>query len=119
MYKFAPQGLVHHSSLKNIMTATTLKPENDSKDGWSPSMYSKHVSFVFADSTIESVLQLLSPQKGDYIMDMGCGSGEITIQLQDSVGETGIVVGVDLSQNMVWVNAFIVRFLTLKLFLSL
>ncbi|KAG8726510.1 hypothetical protein FRC11_015054, partial [Ceratobasidium sp. 423] len=43
---------------------------------------------------------LLAPQTGDYILDMGCGSGEITVQLQDFVGEKGIVVGIDLSQNM-------------------
>lgn len=32
---------------------------------------------------------------------MGCGTGELTHRLQEFVGNAGLVVGVDTSQNMV------------------
>ncbi|CAE6535568.1 unnamed protein product [Rhizoctonia solani] len=70
------------------------------KDSWSASLYNQHLSFVYADVQTRPVLELLAPRKGDHILDLGCGSGEITVQVQDFIGERGIVVGVDLSQSM-------------------
>ncbi|CAE6447665.1 unnamed protein product [Rhizoctonia solani] len=80
--------------------ATSLERAGKPKDSWSASMYNQHVSFVYADAQIQPVLDLLAPQKGERILDMGCGSGEVTVQLQEFVGEKGVVVGVDLSGNM-------------------
>ncbi|KAJ1303681.1 hypothetical protein OPQ81_008107 [Rhizoctonia solani] len=75
-------------------------PASATKDSWSASLYNQHLSFVYADVHTQPVLGLLAPQKGDRILDMGCGSGEITVQLQDFVGENGIVIGVDMSASM-------------------
>ncbi|KAH7320518.1 S-adenosyl-L-methionine-dependent methyltransferase [Rhizoctonia solani] len=73
---------------------------SEPKDSWSSSMYNQHLSFVYADVHTKPVLELLAPQGGERILDMGCGSGEITVQLQNFVGENGVVVGVDMSSNM-------------------
>jgi ubiquinone/menaquinone biosynthesis C-methylase UbiE len=47
-------------------------------------------------------LELLSAQSGERILDIGCGSGELTLLLQDVVGQKdGLVVGVDFSESMI------------------
>ncbi|KAH7320521.1 S-adenosyl-L-methionine-dependent methyltransferase [Rhizoctonia solani] len=80
--------------------ASILESTHKPKDSWSASLYNQHLSFVYADVHTKPVLELLAPQKGECILDMGCGSGEITVQLQNFVGEDGVVVGVDMSANM-------------------
>lgn len=47
------------------------------------------------------VLKLLAPQSGERIIDFGCGTGELSLQISKDVGEGGVVVGVDSSQSMV------------------
>lgn len=71
------------------------------KDTWSAERYNKAASFVYSDANTQTVLDLLAPQPGERIMDLGCGSGELTFRLQEIVGEDGIVVGVDASRDMV------------------
>src|SRR3954471_13768054 len=42
----------------------------------------------------------LAPQPGEHILDVGCGSGETTLELADAVGPSGEVVGADISRPM-------------------
>lgn len=70
------------------------------KDIWSPAQYNKAASFVYSDSNTQAVFDLLAPQQGERILDMGCGTGELTFRLQEIAGEDGVVVGVDASRNM-------------------
>lgn len=42
-------------------------------------------------------IRVLSPHPGEFILDIGCGTGETVIQLADAVGPSGRVVGVDIS----------------------
>lgn len=70
------------------------------KDVWSASQYNKAMSLVYSDANTRPVLDLLAPQPGERILDMGCGTGELTLRLQEIVGENGIVVGVDASRDM-------------------
>lgn len=39
----------------------------------------------------------LSPKRGDYILDIGCGTGQTSVELGAKVGPEGRVLGVDLA----------------------
>lgn len=42
-------------------------------------------------------MSALSPKRGDYILDIGCGSGQTSIELGEKVGSEGGVLGIDLA----------------------
>ncbi|EAU85934.2 cyclopropane-fatty-acyl-phospholipid synthase [Coprinopsis cinerea okayama7 len=68
-------------------TATRVKRENDSSDnpdssGWSASLYNKTASFVYSASFIAPVMNLLDAQPGEQILDLGCGSGEVSLEIE-------------------------------------
>jgi ubiquinone/menaquinone biosynthesis C-methylase UbiE len=44
---------------------------------------------------------LLPLQAGDAVLDIGCGSGDLTLRLARRVGATGTVVGIDPSAEMI------------------
>ncbi len=48
----------------------------------------------------EAVLDALSPQPGESVLDVGCGCGATTLALAEAVGPTGRAVGVDVSTSM-------------------
>ena len=63
---------------------------------WNTTAYAAHGGFVATLAT--PVVELLAPQPGEHILDLGCGDGALTEQL----AATGaIVVGVDVSSTMV------------------
>ncbi len=63
---------------------------------WDPFAYDRNGGFVHG--LAEGVLDLLDAQKGEYILDLGCGDGQLTQRL----AATGAhVLGVDASSNMV------------------
>ena len=70
-------------------------------DTWSAERYTSVANFVFSAKYTSAVLELLAPKQGDRIVDFGCGSGEVTKQLEAIVGDGGLVVGYDASGNMV------------------
>ena len=43
----------------------------------------------------KTLISLLAPEKGDKILDIGCGTGELTKLLADMVGPEGNVIGID------------------------
>jgi ubiquinone/menaquinone biosynthesis C-methylase UbiE len=63
--------------------------------------YNKHADFVYSAAYTSPVLGLLAAKPGEKIVDLGCGTGELTEGIKDSVGESGEVVGIDSSENMV------------------
>lgn len=67
------------------------------KDNWNANLYDKKHSFVskYGDELIE----LLVPKKGERILDLGCGTGDLAKRLDDL---NVVVVGVDKSNNMVF-----------------
>ena len=69
-------------------------------DSWSASEYNKTASFVYSTENTAPVLTLLDPRFGDKIIDFGCGSGQVTLELSKVVSDAGFVVGVDSSQSM-------------------
>lgn len=63
---------------------------------WNPDLYQNRHAFVWQYG--ESVLQLLSPQSGESILDLGCGTGQLT----DKIAQTGAVVqGIDADLEMI------------------
>jgi SAM-dependent methyltransferase len=63
---------------------------------WNTESYGKHARFV-TDLGLP-VLELLSPQPGEYILDLGCGDGPLT----KKISELGCrVVGLDASADFV------------------
>ncbi|MFC5731049.1 MULTISPECIES: protein-L-isoaspartate O-methyltransferase family protein [Nocardioides] len=47
-------------------------------------------------TTVANMLELLDPQPGDHVLDVGCGSGWTSALLAHLVGPSGSVVGVEL-----------------------
>jgi len=64
--------------------------------GWNANLYSERHSFVW--KLAEDLLQLLAPQKGERILDIGCGTGQLTAQI---AAAGAIVTGFDSSQDMI------------------
>ncbi|KAI8061420.1 S-adenosyl-L-methionine-dependent methyltransferase [Gongronella butleri] len=71
-------------------------PEKKQGDFWSASDYEKNANFVYAYGN--AILGMLAPQAHERILDLGCGSGELTNELAPLCKE---VVGVDASSNMI------------------
>jgi 2-isopropylmalate synthase len=63
---------------------------------WDAAEYVKHASFVTALAS--DVVELLSPQFSERILDVGCGDGELTAVLQ---AKGCSLVGADVSASMI------------------
>ena len=63
---------------------------------WSPADYAKHAAFVPALG--DAVLQMLAPQPGELILDVGCGDGALTERIAAAGAR---VIGLDSSPEMV------------------
>jgi ubiquinone/menaquinone biosynthesis C-methylase UbiE len=53
----------------------------------------------------ELLVQRLPLKRGDTVLDVGCGTGLCLPLLQDKIGPTGAIIGVDASQAMLQVAA--------------
>ena len=68
----------------------------DKTDGWDADLYDGKHSFVSQYGN--RLIELLAPQQGEKILDLGCGTGDLTHTLFELGAE---VVGTDKSENMV------------------
>jgi trans-aconitate 2-methyltransferase len=63
---------------------------------WNADLYNSKHDFVWKYGS--DVVSLLSPQPGERILDLGCGTGHLTAQIAESGAQ---VVGVDRSPDMI------------------
>jgi len=68
-----------------------------SSDPWSPASYSTHAHFVPAIPS-GGLIAILSPLPTDIIIDLGCGDGVLTLEIQNLCSR---VIGLDKSENMI------------------
>lgn len=66
------------------------------KDNWNADLYDDKHAFVskFGNNLVE----LLDPKQGEKILDLGCGTGDLTNTIHNFGAET---LGIDKSENMV------------------
>jgi len=62
---------------------------------WDPALYDTKHSFVWRYGA--ELVELLAPQKGERILDLGCGTGHLTHRIAQS---GAVVVGLDRSREM-------------------
>jgi trans-aconitate methyltransferase len=67
-----------------------------SEKNWNAALYDGKNAFVWKHG--QGVVELLSPQRGERILDLGCGTGHLTHQIGLADAE---VIGIDLSQSMI------------------
>lgn len=67
-----------------------------SQDAWNSALYEKSHAFVWEYG--ESLLELLLPQAGEQILDLGCGTGQLTAKIAES---GAFVQGIDSSLAMI------------------
>lgn len=66
------------------------------KINWNTQLYENNHAFVWQYG--EDVIQLLSPQPQENILDLGCGTGQLTAKIAASGAE---VLGIDASVTMI------------------
>ncbi len=63
---------------------------------WNSALYEKNHAFVWQYG--ESIVELLAPKAGEQILDLGCGTGQLTEQIAQS---GAFVQGIDSSLSMI------------------
>lgn len=63
---------------------------------WNAELYRDAHAFVFNHG--ESLLSVLAPQRGERVLDVGCGTGELTAKIAEA---GAIVTGIDASPSMI------------------
>jgi len=63
---------------------------------WDSNLYNDKHSFVYAYGT--SLIDILNPKPNERILDLGCGSGELTVLIKERAKD---VVGIDKSLEMI------------------
>jgi trans-aconitate 2-methyltransferase len=63
---------------------------------WDAELYNAKHAFVWQHGA--SLIEWLAPERGERIVDLGCGTGQLTAQIADSGAE---VFGIDASADMI------------------
>jgi trans-aconitate methyltransferase len=63
---------------------------------WNPTFYQSNHNFVWQYG--ESLLTFLKPQQGERILDLGCGTGQLTAKIAEMGAE---VLGIDADRGMI------------------
>jgi trans-aconitate methyltransferase len=66
------------------------------KNNWDATLYEGKHTFVWKYG--EELLKILSPQPGERILDIGCGTGQLTAQIADA---EATVMGIDADAAMI------------------
>ncbi|MDA9774245.1 methyltransferase domain-containing protein [Saprospiraceae bacterium] len=68
----------------------------DTTTKWNPELYNEKHSFVYDYG--EKLIELLNPKENERILDLGCGSGQLTYKINELAKET---IGIDKSVEMI------------------
>jgi ubiquinone/menaquinone biosynthesis C-methylase UbiE len=72
--------------------------------GWMPAWFYDSLVFLFTlgqeQSHRREIVSMATIQEGDKILDVGCGTGTLSILAAEEAGTTGEVVGIDPSENL-------------------
>lgn len=69
---------------------------NDTSTKWKPELYNEKHSFVYQYG--ENLIKLLDPKENQRILDLGCGSGQLTSIINGFAKDT---IGIDKSAEMI------------------
>jgi trans-aconitate methyltransferase len=72
------------------------KSEDETTNQWETDSYDEGHSFVFEYG--ENVVDLLEPEAGERILDLGCGTGHLSARIAEAGAD---VVGLDASEEMI------------------
>src|SRR5262249_35286620 len=76
-----------------LMGNVAVEPPNAK---WDPALYEDKHAFVWRHGA--SLVELLAPQPGEHVLDLGCGTGHLTA----AIAKAGAcVVGIDQSPEMI------------------
>ncbi len=67
-----------------------------STNNWNVNLYNDKHDFVYQYG--EDLLKILNPKQGELILDLGCGSGQLSYQISKSKAD---VIGIDNSKSMI------------------
>lgn len=70
--------------------------QNTVSNTWNATLYDEKINFV--SQLGKGVVDLLSPEPGERILDLGCGTGDLT---QKIAQEGATVLGIDLAESMI------------------
>src|SRR5437868_5307298 len=79
-----------------LMPLAVCRRRRDNVPMWNPALYDGKHSFVWKYGA--SLLELLAPQPGERILDLGCGTGHLTAQIAEAGAE---VIGIDAAAAMI------------------
>ncbi|MBU0823989.1 MAG: class I SAM-dependent methyltransferase, partial [Alphaproteobacteria bacterium] len=79
-------------------TAPTHDWNGDSGERWAANL--DRLDLMLQDFG-DAVIAAAGAQRGERVLDIGCGSGTSTFILAEQVGATGHVLGVDISEQLV------------------
>jgi SAM-dependent methyltransferase len=71
-----------------------LQPQEDFRPAQAEN-YAQYLVPAVAEVWASDILQMAKPRPGDTVLDVGCGTGAVTLRLSRMVGETGKVVGIE------------------------
>ncbi len=75
---------------------STIEKGSGVEGAWNPGQYERSYSFVWKHG--EDLIELLAPQAGERILDLGCGTGQLTAAIAKRGAQ---VLGIDSSPDMV------------------
>ena len=95
MYEYVYKTPEIIKAFKKIKREDFLLPENKNKTEINEPLSIGHGQTISQPTTVAFMLELLQPEAGDKILDVGSGSGWTTALLAEIVGKRGKVYGIE------------------------
>lgn len=86
--------LLHLPNFSILKTQWFMMTDSRPAD-WNPDLYTDKHAFVW--QLADSLVDMLAPQAGERILDVGCGTGQLTATIAEAGAE---VIGLDNSESM-------------------